>query len=65
MTPPPPAECQVDALSAYPAQLRTLPANFDHQTLNEQARTLLTLKAADAHTYLQLRAQALRCALKG
>lgn len=65
VTPPPPAECRADALRAYPAQLRTLPANFARQPPDEQARTLLILKAADAQTYQQLRGQALRCAAPG
>ncbi|HEX7111408.1 MAG TPA: hypothetical protein VF216_03115 [Mizugakiibacter sp.] len=64
MTPPPPAECRAEALRAYPAHLGSLPADFARQAPDAQARALLALKAADAQTYLQLRAQAVRCAAR-
>lgn len=61
-TVPTPAECLRKSVASTPESLSTLPAGFKLYTPQEQARTLVRLKAADAAAYLVLRATALRCA---
>lgn len=59
---PAPAECTATAFEAFAPQLAGLPPGFGSLNKDSRARVLLSLKESDAEAYINLRAQALRCA---
>lgn len=57
----PPRPKPITCLQVSPDQLANLPAGFDGMTLEQQAKTILTLHAKDGTVYQQVRVQLHAC----